>query len=88
MGLDVRTSCHNGLADHVRWVLNNSGRAAIFSYSDICSGGVQENQEALKLFGTRQRLVNADDINLRGENRDITYLITYLLHGAESLLRS
>jgi len=39
MDLYVCTSCDDGFADKVRWVLNSFGRAATCSHSYISSGG-------------------------------------------------
>jgi hypothetical protein len=47
---------------------------------------VQENQEGLKFIDTHQLLFYAASGKLFGER--IPYLLTYLLHGAESFLRS
>ena len=44
---------------------------------------VQENQDGLKVKGTHQLLSYADDVNIPGGS-----ILTYLLHGAESFLRS
>jgi hypothetical protein len=38
---------------------------------------VQENQVGLKLTGTRQLLVYADDVNLQGDNTDIINTQTF-----------
>jgi len=43
--------------------------------------------EAKSAFGTHQLLAYADDVNILGGSIH-TYLLTYLLHGAESFLRS
>jgi hypothetical protein len=45
--------------------------ATLFNFSLECTiRKVQENQMGLKLTGTHQLLVNADDVNLLGDNID------------------
>jgi len=48
---------------------------------------VQANQEELKLNGNTHRLLVYAYVNILGGSKH-TYLLTYLLHGAESFLRS